>query len=165
MSREATGDHYTTSFSCPLIMTDVMIFTVRTFQHSLLITSYTMLQFNSISVSTCIQISSDIFLRRYGTRCARCGRNIHSNDWVRRARGSTFHLACFSCTSCKRQLSTGEECGFLENRVFCRPHYDIVVENIKRAKENGEHRDGKKTVWGATCIHIAMCTQYKSVNL
>ncbi|XP_061654481.1 LIM/homeobox protein Lhx8a [Phyllopteryx taeniolatus] len=80
------------------------------------------------------------YFRKYGTRCARCGRNIYSSDWVRQARGSTFHLACFCCATCKRQLSTGEECGLLENRVFCRPHYDIIMENIQRSKENEQSK-------------------------
>uniref|UniRef100_A0A8B9JA17 LIM zinc-binding domain-containing protein n=1 Tax=Astyanax mexicanus TaxID=7994 RepID=A0A8B9JA17_ASTMX len=47
--------------------------------------------------------------RRFGTKCAGCAQGISPNDLVRRARSKVFHLNCFTCMMCNKQLSTGEE--------------------------------------------------------
>ena len=80
------------------------------------------------------------FCRQFGTKCARCGRSIHANDWVRRARSSVYHLACFACDACKRQLSTGEEFALKDGHVLCKLHY---LESLETYPAEHTSQDGK----------------------
>ena len=62
--------------------------------------------------------------RRYGTKCSGCGHGISPQDLVRKARDKVFHLKCFTCLVCRKQLSTGEELYVLdENRFICKEDY------------------------------------------
>ncbi|XP_078459266.1 uncharacterized protein LOC144724212 isoform X3 [Lampetra planeri] len=84
--------------------------------------------------SSCFYRDRDVFckldyLRRFGRKCSRCGRHVQPSDWVRRARGLVFHLACFACAACKRQLATGEEFGLADGgRLLCRAHYRAFLQ-------------------------------------
>uniref|UniRef100_A0A8C6T1F6 LIM/homeobox protein Lhx5 n=1 Tax=Neogobius melanostomus TaxID=47308 RepID=A0A8C6T1F6_9GOBI len=60
------------------------------------------------------------FFRRFGTKCAGCLQGISPNDLVRKARSKVFHLNCFTCMVCNKQLSTGEELYVIdENKFVC----------------------------------------------
>ncbi|NP_999810.1 Lim homeodomain transcription factor 1 [Strongylocentrotus purpuratus] len=64
------------------------------------------------------------FFRRYGTKCAGCLQGILPSDLVRRARSKVFHLNCFTCMVCRKQLSTGEELYVVdENQFICKEDY------------------------------------------
>ncbi|KAK1787534.1 hypothetical protein P4O66_016030, partial [Electrophorus voltai] len=62
--------------------------------------------------------------RRYGTKCGGCAQVISPNDLVRKARSKVFHLNCFTCIMCNKQLSTGEELYILDEYKFvCKEDY------------------------------------------
>uniref|UniRef100_A0A8C0ZA05 LIM zinc-binding domain-containing protein n=1 Tax=Cyanistes caeruleus TaxID=156563 RepID=A0A8C0ZA05_CYACU len=61
------------------------------------------------------------FPRRFGTKCAGCSQGISPSDLVRKARNKVFHLNCFTCMVCNKQLSTGEELYIIDENKFPDP--------------------------------------------
>jgi len=74
------------------------------------------------------------YCRSVSFKCSKCQRVLGPTDWVRKARDHMYHLACFACDACKRQLSTGEEFALHDDRLLCRTHY---VETATGSSENG----------------------------
>ncbi|XP_040603832.1 LIM/homeobox protein Lhx1 isoform X1 [Mesocricetus auratus] len=101
------------------------------------------LGFPSALVATWKPFLSSLFargclgIRCFGTKCAGCAQGISPSDLVRRARSKVFHLNCFTCMMCNKQLSTGEELYIIdENKFVCKEDY---LSNSSVAKENSLH--------------------------
>ena len=71
--------------------------------------------------------------RRFGTKCGGCAQGILPSDLVRRAKSKVFHLNCFTCVMCNKQLSTGEELYILDEFKFV-------------CKEDYQNNNGKDTI-------------------
>ncbi|XP_038046102.1 LIM/homeobox protein Awh-like [Patiria miniata] len=87
------------------------------------------------------------YSRTFSTKCAGCERTIHASDWVRRAKNHVYHLACFACDDCKRQLSTGEEFAMLDSKVLCKVHYLDMIEG------SFQEADGKNDIVDKRNMH------------
>ena len=89
--------------------------------------------------------------RRFGTKCGGCSLGISPNDLVRRARNKVFHLKCFTCVMCRKQLSTGEELYVIdENRFICKEDY-----LASRHGSTGEFCCTPEYIWGWTTIYYS----------
>ncbi|XP_019871244.2 LIM/homeobox protein Lhx3 isoform X7 [Aethina tumida] len=69
----------------------------------------------------------DDFFKRFGTKCAGCELGIPPTQVVRRAQDNVYHLQCFACVMCARQLNTGDEFYLMEDRkLVCKPDYEAA---------------------------------------
>ena len=55
-----------------------------------------------------INLTKNIFYRLFGTKCDKCGSSFSKNDFVMRAKTKVYHIECFRCSACARQLIPGK---------------------------------------------------------
>lgn len=83
-------------------------------------------------------------------RCARCHLGISASEMVMRARDLVYHLNCFTCTTCNKMLTTGDHFGMKDNLVYCRLHFETLIQGEYQVHFN--HSDvaaGKGPALGA----------------
>ncbi|CAF3318906.1 unnamed protein product [Rotaria socialis] len=67
------------------------------------------------------------FFKKFGTKCASCGNGIPPSEVVRRAHDYVYHLQCFACLICHRQLNTGDEFYLIDDqKLVCKIDYETL---------------------------------------
>ncbi|VDK69225.1 unnamed protein product [Litomosoides sigmodontis] len=66
--------------------------------------------------------------KRFGTKCSTCDEGICPDMVVRRANEHVYHVSCFQCIICKRELRTGEEFYLIptDGRLVCKSDYEMA---------------------------------------
>ena len=65
----------------------------------------------------------------FGTKCDKCLRSFGKSDYVMRAKNKIFHLECFRCAACEKQLVPGEEFSLRHDELFCK---DDSLDSCKK---------------------------------
>ena len=63
-------------------------------------------------------------LRLFATKCSGCLETIAPTEFVMRALESVYHLSCFCCCICERQLCKGDEFVLKEGQLLCKRDYE-----------------------------------------
>ncbi|KAL6472651.1 hypothetical protein MHYP_G00188390 [Metynnis hypsauchen] len=62
------------------------------------------------------------YSRLYGSKCPKCLRAFSSHDYVIRTHGGIYHVQCFRCMGCDRQLVPGDRFTLRDGNPQCAAH-------------------------------------------
>ena len=89
--------------------------------------------------------------------CKKCNIQIKSNEYVIKVKNNEniidskylllFHLNCFLCNECGKQIKTGHKYGLINNKIFCSQHYYYQITNIKNYEINQNNYDQNQLDW------------------
>ncbi|XP_025905202.1 LIM/homeobox protein Lhx2 isoform X1 [Nothoprocta perdicaria] len=112
-----------------------------------------------------IYCKEDYYRRFSVQRCARCHLGISASEMVMRARDLVYHLNCFTCTTCNKMLTTGDHFGMKDNLVYCRLHFETLIQGEYQVHFN--HSDvaaGKGPALGAGSASTLGLPYYNGVG-
>jgi len=66
--------------------------------------------------------------RLFGAKCASCKLGFGVSDLVMRARSHVYHVDCFRCVACGRQLVPGDEFALGDDGLLCRVDHDLALD-------------------------------------
>lgn len=68
--------------------------------------------------------------RLFGTKCDKCGSSFSKNDFVMRAKSKIYHIDCFRCSACSRQLVPGDEFALRDGgALYCKEDHDVMEKS------------------------------------
>ncbi|XP_058059414.1 insulin gene enhancer protein isl-1 [Anopheles bellator] len=74
------------------------------------------------------------YVRLFGTKCDKCGSSFSKNDFVMRAKTKIYHIECFRCSACARQLIPGDEFALRDGgSLYCKEDHD----HLEKTSQNG----------------------------
>lgn len=76
------------------------------------------------------------YVRLFGAKCDKCGRMFEKTDMVMRARTKIYHLDCFRCSTCRKQLLPGDEFALREDGLYCRYDFDVFEKKANAENNN-----------------------------
>ncbi|XP_045923651.1 LIM homeobox transcription factor 1-beta-like isoform X2 [Micropterus dolomieu] len=87
----------------------------------------------------------------FATKCSGCLEKIVPTEFVMRALESIYHLSCFCCCVCERQLCKGDKFVLKEGQLLCKSDYDrervllstVSPDNSDSGKSEDEDLDVK----------------------
>ncbi|XP_054714330.1 insulin gene enhancer protein ISL-1-like isoform X2 [Uloborus diversus] len=82
------------------------------------------------------------YFRLFGIKCARCSVSFSKSDFVMRARNKIYHIECFRCVTCTRQLLPGDEFALRDDGLFCKADNDCTLVE-KKVTPNGHTTNGQ----------------------
>ncbi|XP_063283415.1 LIM homeobox transcription factor 1-alpha [Pelobates fuscus] len=100
--------------------------------------------------SSCFYRDKKLYCRKdydklFAVKCGSCLDTITSREFVMRAQKSVYHLGCFCCCVCERQLQKGDEFVLKDGQLLCKSDYererDLLSLVSPAASDSGKSDD------------------------